>query len=466
MRQKTSAEGSKALKKSRRPNGYWHLETLMESSKMFSTVTEWSKADMGAYMASRKLGLFKDVTAHMLSHAESISKGRTTWTRAACLESAKKYSTRVEWETKDPAAYLASRRYRWFEECTQHMIRLKQKNGHWTLASCLEEAKKYETISDWIKASGSSYQAAIKNQDWFLQCTKHMTKLWKKKWDENSILEDAKRFSTLQEWTRDSIGAYSAALKKGLVRAATAHMIKNPRWLGVATIHRILKAYDIDYIDEKTFEDCRDKRKLPFDFFLPIFNLVIENQGTQHQRGWQGRGAESIKRRDAIKRKYCDENRINFLEIKEWEISSEEEFEMVIIGKLKSLAPNQNLVKRSLTSEERLSTQVRENFNLVQLETIALQYDTRAKLKRANEPAYNFACRHDLIDQICKHMQTKSAAQSQALKKWTLELVKASALRFNTSREWAKGEGSAYNAARREGWLPEVTSHFPRSRPR
>ena len=447
--------------KIRRPNGYWNITTLTESAKRFNTVTEWSKADMGAYIASRKLGLFKEVTTHMLSHAESISKGRTIWTKEACLESAKKYKTRIDWERKDPTAYIAARRHDWFDECTEHMIRLKQKNGYWTLTTCLAEARNYQSISEWLQGNASSYQAAHNNEDWFLQCTEHMTKLWEKKWDEGTILAEAKRFLTQQEWSRDSYGGYSAALKRGLVEKATAHMIKNPRWHGVTTIHRILKSFDVNYVDEKTFEDCRDKRKLSFDFYLPKFNLIIENHGTQHTRGWQGRGAESIQRRDAIKKKYCEEKGIHFLEIREWEITTEAELENAILQKLKQIAPNLELSKRILTEHEILDTQVKANFNLEQLKAIALNYDSRAKFKRGNEPAYNFACRHDLIDEICTHMQTKAQAQSEALKKWTKELVINSAAKFKTAGEWAKGEGSAYNAARREGWLADASKHFP-----
>ena len=449
--------------KIRRPKGYWNITTLTESAKRFNTVSKWSQADMGAYIASKRKGLFKEVTAHMLSHAESISKGRTTWTKQACIESSKKYSTRFEWEKKDPTAYLAARRHEWFEECTEHMIRIKKKNGYWTLVNCLAEAKKYKTISEWVTKGASSYQVAHNNQEWFLRCTEHMAKLWEKKWNEMTILEDAKRFLTQQEWSRDTNGGYYAALKRGLVEKATTHMIKNPRWYGVATIHRILKSYDLLYIDEKMFNDCRDKRKLPFDFYLPKFNLIIENHGTQHIRGWQGRGAENIQRRDSIKKKYCEDKGIHFLEIKEWEIQTESELEYAILHKLHELSPTLILSKRILTSEEILDTQVKANFNLEQLKAIAIKYDTRAKLKRGNEPAYNFACRHDLIDEICAHMQTKAQAQSEALKKWTKELVIISASRFKTSREWAKGEGSAYNAARREGWLSEATKHFPKS---
>ena len=449
--------------KIRRPNGYWNITTLTESAKRFNTVSEWSKADMGAYIASRKLGLFKEVTIHMLSHAESISKGRTIWTKEACLESAKKYKTRIEWEQKDSTAYIAARRHGWFNECTDHMIHLKQKNGYWTLATCLAAARNYQSISEWVKGNSSSYQAAHNNEDWFLKCTEHMTKLWEKKWDEKTILADAKRFLTQQEWSRDRNGGYSAALKRGLVEKATAHMIKNPRWHGVATIHRILKSFDIDYVDEKTFEDCRDKRKLPFDFYLPKFNLIIENHGTQHTRGWQGRGAESIQRRDAIKKKYCEKKGIHFLEIKEWEITAEAELENAILQKIKVISPKLILMKRTLTQDEILDTQVKANFNLEQLNAIALNYDTKAKFKRGNEAAYNFACRHDLINEICTHMKTKSQAQSEALKKWTKELVIVSASKFKTARDWAKGEGSAYNAARREGWLADASKHFPKS---
>lgn len=449
--------------KIRRPNGYWNITTLTESAKRFNSVSEWTKADMGAYIASRRLGLFKEVTTHMLSHAESISKGRTIWTKESCLESAKKYKTRIEWERKDPTAYLAARRHDWFDECTEHMIRLKQKNGYWTLTTCLAVARNYQSISEWLKGNASSYQAAYNHEDWFSQCTEHMVKLWERKWDEKTIIADAKRFLTQQEWSRDSNGGYSAALKRGLVEKATAHMIKNPRWHGVATIHRILKSFDINYVIEKTFEDCRDKRKLPFDFYLFEFNLIIENHGIQHERGWQGRGAESIQRRDVIKKKYCEEKGIHFLEIKEWEITTEAELENVILLKLKGISPKLILKKRALSQNEILDTQVKAIFNLEQLKAIALKYETRAKLKRGNESAYNFACRHGLIDEICTHMLTKSQAQSIALKKWTKESVITSASKFKTARDWAKSEGSAYNAARREGWLADASKHFPKS---
>ena len=445
--------------KVRRPKGYWNLATLTDSAKEFTKISDWSKADMGAYLASRRLGFFKTVTAHMISHAESISMGRTSWTKQACLTSSLKYKSRVEWEREDPSASLAARRHGWFTECTSHMPRMKKQNGYWTLQTCLAEAQKYPSISAWLKGNASSYQAANQNKTWFNQCVSHMTRLWEKKWDEVSIIFDAKRFTTLQEWTRESNGAYSAALKKGLVKAATAHMIKNPRWLGVATIHRVLKTFQLEYEEEKTFSDCRDKRKLPFDFYLPRFNLVIENHGTQHQRGWQGRGVEAIQRSDKIKKDYCERNQIAFLEIRDWEVSNETDVEKLIADKIKSIEPTLEISKIELTYLEIEATKVKLSYSLEQLKCIAIEFETRAKFKRGNESAYNFACRNQLIDVICDHMKSKNQAQSEALKKWTKEKVFASATKFQTVKEWSRLEGSAYNAARREGWLGDAKKH-------
>lgn len=82
----------------RRPNGYWNLNTLIHSAINYDTISEWSKADMGAYIAARRLGLVNEVTIHMLTHGESISKSKRKWTKKACLTSAKKFNQRYQWE--------------------------------------------------------------------------------------------------------------------------------------------------------------------------------------------------------------------------------------------------------------------------------------------------------------------------------------------------------------------------------
>ena len=80
-----------------------------------------------------------------------------------------------------------------------------------------------------------------------------------------------------------------------------------------------LNSNDIYYEAQKTFEDCKDKRVLPFDFYLPNYNILIEYNGKQHYEpvdyfGGQ-KAFEAQVLRDNIKREYCQKNNILLFEI-------------------------------------------------------------------------------------------------------------------------------------------------------
>lgn len=51
---------------------------------------------------------------------------------------------------------------------------------------------------------------------------------------------------------------------------------------GEKAIYDFLIKNNIDFIKEKKFEDCKNKRCLKFDFYLPLHNLCIEYDGEQH----------------------------------------------------------------------------------------------------------------------------------------------------------------------------------------
>jgi hypothetical protein len=59
------------------------------------------------------------------------------------------------------------------------MEEINRPNGYWTKERCLEEAKKYESKSEWLKKSVSSYGSAHKN-GWLVECSSHMTPKFKK----------------------------------------------------------------------------------------------------------------------------------------------------------------------------------------------------------------------------------------------------------------------------------------------
>ncbi len=78
----------------------------------------------------------------------------------------------------------------------------------------------------------------------------------------------------------------------------------------------------INYIKEKRFNDCRDKKPLPFDFYLKDYNLCVELHGSQHyyETDFFTQTLKDRQRLDKIKEQYCINNNIKILIIPYWSI--------------------------------------------------------------------------------------------------------------------------------------------------
>jgi len=89
---------------------------------------------------------------------------------------------------------------------------------------------------------------------------------------------------------------------------------------GEKTIGQILINMNIKFIKEKIFYDCKDIRPLPFDFYLPDYNISIEYDGEQHfisLKHWGGdAGLVDRQKKDNIKDEYCKKNNIYLIRIK------------------------------------------------------------------------------------------------------------------------------------------------------
>lgn len=99
------------------------------------------------------------------------------------------------------------------------------------------------------------------------------------------------------------------------------------KYINEEKIDSLLKSWNILFKRQHSFQKCRDKNALPFDFYIPEYNTTIEYQGEQHyktiQRGSMTRedaisNLEIIQKHDEIKRKFCIENNINHIEIPYW----------------------------------------------------------------------------------------------------------------------------------------------------
>lgn len=93
-------------------------------------------------------------------------------------------------------------------------------------------------------------------------------------------------------------------------------------------ISKILADNNILFVPQKTFEDCRNKKLLPFDFYIPSKNTLIEYDGELHYKPFRyARSAEEklrkVQRNDTIKTKYCQDNNIPLIRIPYWKTNEE-----------------------------------------------------------------------------------------------------------------------------------------------
>ena len=94
---------------------------------------------------------------------------------------------------------------------------------------------------------------------------------------------------------------------------------------GEQKIRLFLIERNIEFEREKRFNDCRNFFPLPFDFYLPQYNLCIEFDGVQHfvpcsftHKSTKEERLENLKKvqiRDNIKNEYCEKNKIGLLRI-------------------------------------------------------------------------------------------------------------------------------------------------------
>jgi hypothetical protein len=88
---------------------------------------------------------------------------------------------------------------------------------------------------------------------------------------------------------------------------------------GEGSIRKFLDEKNISFIRQYRFKDCKYKRSLPFDFYLPDFNTCIEYDGEQHfkpKHNWGGIQEYNMTvKKDNIKTDYCISNNLKLIRI-------------------------------------------------------------------------------------------------------------------------------------------------------
>ena len=102
---------------------------------------------------------------------------------------------------------------------------------------------------------------------------------------------------------------------------------------GEDAVRKFLTDRKIKFEEQKKFADCKYKRQLKFDFYIPKYNLCIESDGNVHFENinWNGKMTDKEmeenlrlnRLRDKIKNDYCKNNGINLLRVNNLKVYEE-----------------------------------------------------------------------------------------------------------------------------------------------
>ena len=225
----------------------WTYEACYEEAKKYKTKRDFQVCCSRGYVVANKNNWLKDYTWF-----ESKCKPNGYWNYETCYEEAKKYISLSDFIKNSATAYEFALKNDWIKDYTWLKIKRKKK-GYWTKEKCLEEAKKYNSRLEFYKSNCSAYSFANKN-GWLDEC------IWFKQtqklpnyWTKEKCLEEAKKYKTIKDFEKGSKGACSSARKNHWIKDYT-WFIKLTNFWNYETCYQEAKKYTLK-------KDFREKSK-------------------------------------------------------------------------------------------------------------------------------------------------------------------------------------------------------------
>jgi hypothetical protein len=150
----------------------WTKAKCISIAKKCKSRSSFKKNFSGAWDSAYNNGWLVEIYKY-LKNSDNMS---IKWTKEKCKLISDNYNLLGDFIKKEPKVYDAIRSKKWLNELCSHMTRKLKSKGYWTKEKCLEESLKYNTKTEWMKNSRSSYSAAHKNK-WADYCSSHMVKL-------------------------------------------------------------------------------------------------------------------------------------------------------------------------------------------------------------------------------------------------------------------------------------------------
>ena len=193
----------------------------MVDAKPFKARSHWKAHNSPAYSNARNKGWLDEVCAHMTR----LIKPNGYWTLARLKEDAKQFETRTEWQDNS-SGYSRALELGLLEKCCGHMVQFQKPHGYWDEERSFKVAKKCKSRRELNKTYSAAYKKLFTLKLLDKACA-HMVPSSRPAgyWTKATILESAKEFKHIGQWQKALGGAFNKARELGIVEAATKHMV-------------------------------------------------------------------------------------------------------------------------------------------------------------------------------------------------------------------------------------------------
>jgi hypothetical protein len=502
---------------------HWDASTIRAEAQRFTTRKEFEDNSPGAIQSARRLGLLDEVCQHMVSkyRLPRYGSGRIYWTKEKCRIAALEFKTRTEFQDGSPSAYRRALKEGWLEDICGHMrlptpswkraiyaYEFRDKSAYVGLTYNYEQ-RHQQHLTDTRKRLHKKLHSVgymmIRNNIWMGRreaqaaerdlVEKYRKSGWQilnrvtagqlggtaRKWFKNTCAREAKKYQTRVAFIQGSSGAYDAAKNMGWLDEVCAHMKRQRvrKWTKAMLIAEAQKyttlkefrkqvpsAYGVVCKKGWLDEICGRLRKHN-EWTQHAVLVAVENLGgaaafkkahptayrTAVRSGW----IQPLPRNPNYKTPSTPCWTLERLKAEAAKYQTRMEFNERASGAYSAAR------KRKLIDE--VCAHMTSAFkprgywdNKERVLAAAKKFETRAKFTKGNGSAYYAAIRNGWLDQACAHMRQGKTPNGT----WTKQRVMQEARRFTTRRDFQRLGGGAYHAAHRKGWLDEACAHIPR----
>lgn len=193
----------------------WTYEACYEEAKKYKTAGDYQKYNECAYQSAWKKGWLKD-------YIWFVKQQHDTWTKEEVFDEARKYEIFDDFHKNSVGAYTAAWRNGWLSELTW----LKKQSEEHTFEEFSEVVSKYSSIKEFRENEKKLY-AYAKSHKWLeTDEFNSLTRLSKPNgyWNKERCLEEALKYDSITEFNRNEPSAYGSAWRNGWLKEITSHM--------------------------------------------------------------------------------------------------------------------------------------------------------------------------------------------------------------------------------------------------